>query len=222
MRRLLPPRLSGLGNPYHVALTFDDGPDTATTPYFLDALEALQVRATFFVLGSRVARLPGLTREIVAAGHELGVHGWDHRCVAWSSPRAAAGGVHRTRNLIIETTGQVPRWYRPAYGVASFPALWAAAGVGLTPVLWTDWGRDWIKDATADSVAMVATANLKGRAVLLLHDAPAGNAHPGGWQATLEALPLIVARCRVRALEVGPLSEHGLPLHGRGQLRAPT
>ncbi|MEO6510756.1 MAG: polysaccharide deacetylase family protein, partial [Nocardioides sp.] len=76
------PRLSGLSADARgrIALTFDDGPDRASTPRFLSLLEGLGVRATFFLLGRHVDD-PGLVRAMSGAGHELGVHGWDHRPV---------------------------------------------------------------------------------------------------------------------------------------------
>ena len=54
-----------------VALTFDDGPDPASTPAFLDLLAARGVRATFFLLGSMVARARGLAADVAAAGQSL-------------------------------------------------------------------------------------------------------------------------------------------------------
>src|SRR5690606_28182749 len=65
VRRRLSPRLAGVGHPRHVALTFDDGPDPVSTPRFLDALDGLGARATFFVLGDAVLRHPGVVRETV-------------------------------------------------------------------------------------------------------------------------------------------------------------
>ena len=66
VRKALFPRLSGTGRTDHVALTFDDGPDQATTPLFLEALAARGVRATFFLLGSRIAMKPRLAAQIAA------------------------------------------------------------------------------------------------------------------------------------------------------------
>jgi peptidoglycan/xylan/chitin deacetylase (PgdA/CDA1 family) len=213
--RRLAPNLTGLGDPDHVALTFDDGPDDRTTPQFLDILDRLNVRATFFVLGGRAAVSPGLLREIGSRGHELGVHGWDHRCVARRSPRGLAADLVRTQALITEVTARPPRWYRPPYGVATFPLLRISRRVGLSPVLWTDWAWDWTSRATPTSVARSATSRLAGGAVLLLHDAFAGQADPVAWRACLGALPLIVDQCRDRGLRVGPLADHGLRLEAR-------
>ncbi|MCL6459958.1 MAG: polysaccharide deacetylase family protein, partial [Gorillibacterium sp.] len=68
-----------------VALTFDDGPDPASTPAFLGLLDRLDVRATFFVLGRHLGDR-GLLREMSGAGHEVGVHGWDHRAAVLQRP----------------------------------------------------------------------------------------------------------------------------------------
>src|SRR6266487_4917722 len=86
VRRRLFRSLAGLGRPDHVALTFDDGPDPASTPEFLDLLAARHTRATFFLLGSMVAEAPQVAAEIAAAGHEIAVHGWDHRYTILRSP----------------------------------------------------------------------------------------------------------------------------------------
>src|SRR6516165_6126404 len=59
-------RLAGQGAPGHVALTFDDGPDPGSTPEFARVLAARGVHATFFLLGSMVAKAPALAAEIAA------------------------------------------------------------------------------------------------------------------------------------------------------------
>jgi peptidoglycan-N-acetylglucosamine deacetylase len=210
VRRSLTPALSGVGDPGHVALTFDDGPDPCSTPAFLAALGERRVRATFFLLGESVTRWPGLARELVEAGHEVGVHGWDHRCLARRGPRATRAELARAHGVIADRTGSVPRWYRPAYGVGTLTALHSARRLGLTPVLWTDWGRDWTRDASVESVLRTVTRDLAGGATVLLHDCPAGQAAPHAWRATLGALPGLLEHCARRGLRVGPLGEHGI------------
>ena len=145
LRRRCFPTLAGLGTAGHVALTFDDGPDPRSTPRFLDLLRARRTHATFFLLGSMVARSPGLAAELTAAGHEVGVHGWDHRCVLLRGPDAIYDDIARARDAVAEATGTVPAFYRPPYGVLSTAALSAARRLGLTPLLWTCWGREWAR-----------------------------------------------------------------------------
>ncbi len=210
LRRRLLPALSGVGRPDHVALTFDDGPDPRSTPAFLQVLRAHQVPATFFLLGSMVARAPGLTRELVDAGHEVAVHGWQHRCLLGRTPAGTYDDLARSRDLIARITGQEPRWYRPPYGVLTAGAVHAARRLGLTPVLWTAWGRDWRARATADSVLATVRRTLGGGGTVLLHDSDC-TAAPGAWRSALGALPRLITGVRDQGCQLGPLAEHGLP-----------
>jgi peptidoglycan/xylan/chitin deacetylase (PgdA/CDA1 family) len=209
VRQRLFPRLTGLGNPGHVALTFDDGPDPASTPAFLDVLAGRQVRATFFLLGSMVAKTPQLAADIAAAGHEIAVHGWEHRYTIARTPRAVRDDLARAADTVAGASGRRPRFYRPPYGVLSAGALAAARSEALTPVLWSCWGREWDPGSTPDSVCATATAGLAGGGCLLLHDSdctsPAGSA-----RAALGALPRILDECGRRGLNPGPLSGHWL------------
>lgn len=208
LRRRFLPRLAGAGRPDHIALTFDDGPDPNSTPWFLDALDALGVRATFFVLGEHVVRHPGLTRETVERGHELAVHGWTHDRPWLPSPARDTAGLARTVSALCDTTGRRPRWYRPPYGILTAGRWAAARRTGLRPVLWTAWGMDWTAEATPASVLAVSEAGLRGGGTLLLHDSDRTSA-AGCWRAALGALPHIVDSCRGAGLSVGPLAEHG-------------
>src|SRR5499427_3201444 len=215
VRRLAFPRLAGLGRPDHVALTFDDGPDPASTPAFLDLLAARRLHATFFMLGSMVARAPQLAAEIAAAGHEIAVHGWDHRYTILRSPWDVSGDLARARDAVSEATGQQPRFFRPPYGVLSSGAIVAARRLGRTPVLWSSWGKEWAPGATPDSVFAAVVAGLTGGATILLHDSDCTSPAGAAW-AALGALPWLLDECSARGLAVGTLADHGLGASGAG------
>ncbi|MFF7140964.1 polysaccharide deacetylase family protein [Streptomyces nodosus] len=208
LRRRLLPGLAGTGHPRHVALTFDDGPDPASTPHFLDALDGLGVRATFFLLGESVVRHPALTRAIAERGHELAVHGWSHDRPWLPRPARDRAEVVRAARVVGEVSGSRPRWYRPPYGILTSGRWAAARTAGLRPVLWTAWGRDWTADASPASVRDVIGTELRGGGTLLLHDSDRTSA-PGCWRAALGALPDVVLGLREAGLSVGPLAEHG-------------
>ena len=216
VRRRFFPGLAGQGRAGHVALTFDDGPDPHSTPSFLATLGAHQIRATFFLLGPMVQADRPLAAEIAAAGHEIGVHGWAHRYATLRAPWALYDDLARAYDTIAEVTGASPRLYRPPYGVLSAGSLLACRRLGLRPVLWTCWGREWDPGATPDSVQATLSRTLAGGATVLLHDSE-GTSRPGAAAAALGALPWLLGECAARGLAVGPLAEHGLAEHGLGE-----
>lgn len=210
VRRHWFPGLAGIGYRDHVALTLDDGPDPASTPLFLDLLDALDVRATFFLLGARVAEAPRLAGAIAAAGHEVAVHGWAHDRSWIPAAGREIADLRRAVQVIESAAGVQPRWYRPPYGVLTGARWMAARRVGLRPVLWTAWGRDWTAAATAPAILATVRRDLSGGGTILLHDSDFSSA-PGCWRGTLEALPDLVRECRDAQMTVGPLRDHGLP-----------
>jgi peptidoglycan-N-acetylglucosamine deacetylase len=209
LRRALLPRYAGVGDADHVALTFDDGPRRLSTPRFLGVLADHEVRATFFVLGSSLSGDLPLGREILAGGHELAVHGWEHRLAVRRGPTAIREDLRRAHGLVGDLSGRAPRWYRPPYGVASTSALRAAVELGMSTVLWTAWGRDWTRRATPGSVRRAVLHGPQTGGTVLLHDADTCSA-PGSWWATFGALPGLLRTWRRAGLRVGPLAEHGL------------
>jgi len=203
------PALSGIGRADHVALTFDDGPDPASTPAILDELDLLGWRATFFLLGSMVRRAPSLTAELALRGHEIAVHGDEHRSHLHRTPGAIRDDVARARDSIADATGLSPLWFRPPYGALSAGSLTSAHQLGLRPVLWTTWGRDWRAQATPATVLADVTRGLRPGATVLLHDSDCTSV-PDSWRATLGALPPLAELFDRRGLAVGPLAEHGV------------
>jgi peptidoglycan/xylan/chitin deacetylase (PgdA/CDA1 family) len=204
--RLLP-RLSGQSDTGQVALTFDDGPDPASTPAFLDRLGELGVRATFFLLGTQLQANPELARRIVAEGHEVAVHGWRHRPHLIRPPWQVGADLARCRARIEAVTGTRPAFWRPPNGILTGAGLLAARRQRLQPVLWTADGRDWAPDATGSSVFARLERQLAAGGTVLLHDSDVTSA-AGSWRSALDALPELVALCADRGWPLGPLSEH--------------
>jgi peptidoglycan-N-acetylglucosamine deacetylase len=190
----IPLRLEGRRG---VAITFDDGPHPEGTPAVLEALERVGARATFYLVGEQVARRPSLAAEIVAAGHEVGIHGYRHALLLRRPPRAVREDLERAAAVIGEASGGPSFSYRPPYGVFSLASL-RIARQWWSPLLWSRWGRDWERRASAASVAARATRDLRAGDVVLLHDADHYSAE-GSWRATVAALPAVLDA----ALEAG-------------------
>lgn len=187
-----------------VALSFDDGPHPQGTPAVLAALALAGVRATFFLVGEQVERRPTLVGEIVAAGHEVGVHCHQHRSLLRLTPAQVVDDLNRAASVIGEWSGRWPRLYRPPYGVLNAAALSFARRAGWEPVLWRRDGRDWQPSATPSSIASRLTRNVRAGDVLLLHDSDAYSA-PGSWRRTVAALPLVLAALEQGGLQLRPL-----------------
>ena len=138
------------------------------------------------------------------------MHGWAHRYLTLRGPRAAADDLRRATDVIAQATGTAPRLFRPPYGVLSGPGLVVARRLGLTPVLWGAWGREWAPGATPASVGASLAGQLHGGVTVLLHDSDC-TSPPGSARAALGALPGLLDECAGRRLAVGPLRDHGLP-----------
>jgi len=203
------PGLAGVGTTGHVALTFDDGPDPVSTPAFLDTLDSLGWKATFFMLGRMATTYPETTREVARRGHEVAVHGYAHSNHLRHGPSWTTRDMLAARDALGELTGAAPRWVRPPYGALSTSTLIAARRAGLGPVLWTTWGRDWRACATPESIVADISLTLVDGATVLLHDSDCTSA-PGSWKATLASLPMLAEAWTASGLVVGPLLEHGL------------
>jgi peptidoglycan-N-acetylglucosamine deacetylase len=182
------------------ALTFDDGPHPEGTPAVLEILAGAGARATFFLVGEQVTRRPALAAEIVARGHAVGVHGFAHRLQLRMSSAEVAADIERAAAAIREATGVEPRWHRPPYGVYSPAGLRVARGAGLTPLLWSRWGKDWRKFTSPARIAARATRAVSAGDVILLHDADFYSSRHSH-QRTAKALPEILAELRRRKLD---------------------
>jgi peptidoglycan-N-acetylglucosamine deacetylase len=164
----LPRTLAGAAG---VALTFDDGPHPEGTPAVLEALAAAGAHATFFVIGEQVQRRPELVTRILAEGHAVALHGYVHRLQLRLTAAAVSDDIRRGAAVLQDATGLAPAWHRPPYGIYSPAGLRAAREAGLSPLLWSRWGRDWRKFTTPGRIVRRATRAVIGGDVILLHDA---------------------------------------------------
>jgi polysaccharide deacetylase family protein (PEP-CTERM system associated) len=90
----------------------------AQTERLLDQLEAHGARGTFFTLGLVAQKQPRLIRTIVARGHELASHGWDHRCVYDLGPQGFRTDLRRAKHALESAAGRAVRGYRaPNYSI---------------------------------------------------------------------------------------------------------
>lgn len=200
-----------------VALTFDDGPKAPFTQHLLAALSGLGVKATFFVVGSSIEKEPDLLRQIADAGHELANHSYSHSDFTTLSDDQIRTEVTQTKELIARYTQQRPRWFRPPGGNTDVRVQELLRELGVITVMWTINSEDYtvrnqrfpirneVKDLKgkyssdyAGDVLQRVLAKVSPGSIVLMHN---------GGDATLAALPQIVAALRERGYGFVTLSE---------------
>lgn len=127
------------------ALTFDDGPNPVTTPKILATLKDHGVKATFFVTGQNAQRYPELVRQIVAEGHELGSHTWDHPQLTKLTAAQITAQLDRTQAAVDAALGYpYPlKQVRPPYGAVNATVQATIAAKGASVVMWQIDSNDW-------------------------------------------------------------------------------
>lgn len=174
-----PTLLHGPGLRRQVALTFDDGPDPATTPKVLEVLGRHGVRATFFVIGERAARHPEVIAAIAKAGHQIESHSHRHSWWTAFTPRSRlAAELHAAQAAITKACGRSPCWLRPPIGILSPEIVAAAQQVGLRLCAWSCKARDGLAGTSVESALSRLRHGLHPGAILLLHDAAEAPARP--------------------------------------------
>ena len=93
-----------------IYLTFDDGPDPSSTPDLLAILRKHNLQATFFCLGHKVRQHPELLHSIMAEGHTVGIHGYEHLSGWATDTNTYVENVKKAAELIPS------KLFRPPFG----------------------------------------------------------------------------------------------------------
>jgi len=181
----------GDGASGRAAITIDDGPDPEVTPRVLMQLAEHGARATFFCVGERVERYPGLAREIVAGGHDIENHSQRHRHnFSLLGPAGMSAEISRAQAGIERVTGIAPRFFRAPAGLRNPFLDPILARLGLRLAAWTRRGFDTV-NPDAEAVLRRLTRPLGNGDILLLHDGNAARTR-NGKPVILEVLPRLL------------------------------
>lgn len=178
-----------------VALTFDDGPSEWTLP-LLDVLEERGARATFFVLGCNVAGRETTIRRAVDAGHEIGVHGWDHERMGDDLPaRLLRRRLRKTEVTLMAAGAPKPTLWRPPWHHTTAESDRVITELGYRQVGVTVDGHD--VSTSEGAIVRQVVAGLHDHAIVGLHDGIAANGQQGlrSRIGTVRAVVRILERC---------------------------
>ncbi len=181
-----------------LAMTFDDGPHPKLTPQLLDILKERNIKATFYVVGTNVVEYPAIIERMIAEGHEIGNHTWNHPTLTKIGAAGVKSQMDRTTDAIVKTSGVRPATMRPPYGATNASLNKRLdEDYGFKVIMWSVDPLDW-KYRNADRVTREILAGATPGGIILVHDIHASSvaAMPG----TLDAL-------KARGYEFATVSE---------------
>jgi peptidoglycan/xylan/chitin deacetylase (PgdA/CDA1 family) len=156
---------------HEVALTFDDGPHATDTPALLELLDRYAIPATFFWLGTNIEAHPDLVAAAAAAGHQIGIHGYEHKAFPLTPAPTLRRQLDQTRALITAASNQPAAavcYVRPPYGVFNADTLRDMVAWGYRPVMWSTVPFHWLQ-TTQEAVTQVGHEVYNG-AIIVLHE----------------------------------------------------
>ena len=150
------------------ALTFDDGPHPEYTPRLLEVLERHGAKGTFFTVGAAAEAHPETVKRVVAGGHTLGNHTFDHYSVPLLSRQEQLGQLRRCAQTLAPFGGD-SGLFRPPYGHQSRASRLSALRLGYTVVAWSHHAFDWLEHDAAFFGERLES-QLRPGGIFLLHD----------------------------------------------------
>ncbi|MFG2790515.1 bifunctional polysaccharide deacetylase/glycosyltransferase family 2 protein [Streptomyces sp. NPDC048419] len=181
-----------------IALTFDDGPNPTYTPQVLKILKENDVPATFFLVGSMVSRYPGIVRDMVQQGSEVGIHTFTHVDLSYQSDSRVDREMEQTQLALAGAAGITTTLFRAPYSSEtdaidnySWPVYKRLGQEGYTSVFVDTDSDDWKKPGVSKIVDWATPKGTSGAAVLM-HDAG------GDREQTIKALPTYIKKMKAK------------------------
>lgn len=193
---------------YRIALTFDDGPDTNFTPKVLDVLKKHHVKATFFLLGSRVDGHPQVVKRIHEEGHVIGNHTYWHPQLYRENLNLLRWEAAETDKAIKRVVGYSPKLFRAPYGGLTDRIVAELGRLNYSVIGWNVDSLDW-KQLSSAEVQKNVLGHVTPGSIILMHSG-------GNWNQDLsgmvQALDVIIPKLRAQGFEFVTVTELlGLP-----------
>ncbi|MEV7089820.1 bifunctional polysaccharide deacetylase/glycosyltransferase family 2 protein [Streptomyces sp. NPDC093085] len=181
-----------------IVLTFDDGPDPEYTEKVLKILKQQDVPGTFFLIGSMVSRYPGIVKNMVDQGNEVGVHTFTHVDLSYQSAARVKREIAQTQLALAGAAGITTTLFRAPYSSTnnaidneSWPVYQRLGAMGYTSVFIDTDSEDWQEPGVSKIIKWATPKDGEGAAVLF-HDAG------GDRTDTLKALPAYIKKMKAK------------------------
>lgn len=158
-----------------LSLTFDDGP-TFNTYSILDILKSYNIKATFFVLMRTVVENKDILKQIIKDGHNIGLHGFDHRSLSKHNPSYIKKIIQESLQYLKENFGINISYIRPPFGTITQYGDALFKELGLTQIGWSVMTKDWYTRYINDKSIKIISNCQPGK-IIVLHDGLRTNCH---------------------------------------------
>lgn len=148
-----------------IALTFDDGPNYNTSK-IIDVLNKYDIRATFFVLGSRAINNKDILKKMVDSGMEIGNHTYNHLLLTKYDENKIRSEIEDTSEVIYSATKKRPKLLRPSYGSVNNKIKKVA---NMPIIIWDIDTLDW-KYHNSKRITSRVVNKVRDGDIILMHD----------------------------------------------------
>ncbi|MFB8131679.1 bifunctional polysaccharide deacetylase/glycosyltransferase family 2 protein [Streptomyces mirabilis] len=197
-----------------IVLTFDDGPTPTWTPQILKVLDDNDIEATFFMVGSMVSRYPGVVKDLVDQGNEVGIHTFTHVDLSYQGTGRLQRELKQTQLALAGAAGITTTLFRAPYSSEinavdnySWPVYKEIGNLGYTSVFVDTDSDDWKKPGVSKIVQWATPKDNEG-AVVLMHDAG------GDRSETVKALDTYIKKMKAKGYSFTTVSGAMAKLNG--------
>lgn len=180
-----------------IALTFDDGPDYRFTPGVLNVLKKHGVKATFFLLGTRVEKYPDMVQRIAQEGHIIGNHTYWHPDLTKTGVQNMEWEINKNEKALKNITNNVSDLFRAPYGAMNEDLVEKLKDMNYRGVGWSVDSEDW-RSLSAEEIKQNVLNQVHSGAIVLMHSA-------GHWSqdlsGTAEALDELIPYLKKQGYE---------------------
>jgi peptidoglycan-N-acetylglucosamine deacetylase len=177
-----------------IALTFDDGPDSAVTTKVIDILDEYDVIGNFFFVGKNVTKYPEVVKQAFEKGHLVLSHSYNHIDLAQIGDDELRSEIEKTESSIEEIIGKRPAMIRPPYGETDDHVAGIAKERGYSVVLWSIDTLDW-SQKEAGNIFKNVIDHVRNGDIILMHTTPETS-------ETQKALPMIIEELQKRNFDI--------------------
>ena len=152
-------------------------------------MAARKVPAVFFLVAAKAEAFPQLVRAILAAGHEVGLHTWQHRHAYLLGYRSSRAAVREGQTRLAAVSGRKLTWFRPPWGATNLFQIIELQRLRLRVVLWSAEAHDWLAKTGPEGIINQLRRKVRPGAIIVLHDSGGDQGAPA---QMIAALPQVI------------------------------